>query len=51
MDGKILEEKCNLKESSTEKDGLLSLQTSSLPDGGVGGWFDCVFTLSVYLSI
>lgn len=35
MDGEILEEKCNLKESSTEKDGLLSLQTSSPPDGGV----------------
>ena len=39
MDGEILEEKCNLKESSRGKDGLLSLETSSLPDGGVAGWF------------
>lgn len=52
MDGEILEEKCNLKESSTEKDGLLSLQASSLPNGAVVGWFYfvCVSSLAIVLT-
>lgn len=49
MDGEILEEKWNLKESGTEKDGLLSLQASSLPNGAVVGWFYFVCLQSNYL--
>lgn len=49
MDGENLEEKYNLKESVTEKDGLLSLQTSCHLDGGFGGGFYSVYLVDVLI--
>lgn len=49
MDGENLEEKYNLKERVTEKDGLLSLHTSCHLDGGFGEWFYFVYLVDVLI--